>query len=110
MVIINQDTLKQKINTFIQENHITCLNKDPTHFSQKQIQQAIKKCDILKDKCTHKYIMNITPMALKLKVCIITHKENESIRPIIKNIQATPYKITKYLNKRLNNLICLPYT
>ena len=27
-VIISKDTLKQKINTFIQENHTTCLKKD----------------------------------------------------------------------------------
>ena len=39
-----------------------------------------------------------------------THKENEPIRPIVNNIQAPTYKIAKYLNKRLNNLICLPYT
>jgi hypothetical protein len=49
MIIINKDTLKQKINTRIQENHITCLNKDPTDFYEKQIQQAIPKHDILID-------------------------------------------------------------
>ena len=30
MVIIDKKTLKQKIDTFTQENHITCLYKDPT--------------------------------------------------------------------------------
>ena len=68
MVIINKDTIKQKINTLIEENLITCLNKDPTDFYPEQIQQAIKECDILIEKRTHKYLMNIKPMAPKLKV------------------------------------------
>ena len=39
-----------------------------------------------------------------------THKENESVRPIVNNIQTQYYKIAKYFNKSLNNLVCLPYT
>jgi hypothetical protein len=50
MVIIDKNTLKQKAATFIQENHVTRLNKDPTDFNQKQIQPTIKKCDIMIDK------------------------------------------------------------
>jgi len=41
------------------ENHITPFNKDPTFFYQKQIQQVIKKCDILIDKCINKYLINV---------------------------------------------------
>jgi len=47
VAIIDKSTLQQKIDTFIQENHVTRLNKDPTDSYQKQIQQAIKKYDIL---------------------------------------------------------------
>jgi hypothetical protein len=54
--------------------------------------------------------MNITPMAPKLNIYIKTHKENEPIRPVINNTQAPSYKIAKHLNKKLNNLITLPYT
>jgi hypothetical protein len=43
MVIIDKNTLNQKIDTFIQENHITHLNKNPTDFYKKQIKKAIKK-------------------------------------------------------------------
>ena len=35
MFIIDKNTLKQKIHTCIQENHITRLNKDPTDSYQK---------------------------------------------------------------------------
>jgi len=36
--------------TFIQENQITPLNKDPTDLFQKQIQQALQKCSTLVKK------------------------------------------------------------
>ena len=34
--------MEQKINTFMQENNIIKLNKDPTDAYQKQIQQTMK--------------------------------------------------------------------
>jgi 5,10-methylenetetrahydrofolate reductase len=49
-------------------------------------------------------------MAHKLKACVKTHKENEPVRLIVNNIQEPSYKIATYLNKRLNNFVCLPYT
>jgi len=110
MVIIDKNTLKQKTDTFIQENHKTRLYKDPTDSYQKQIQQAIKKCDMLIDKHINKYLVNIKPTAPKLNALIKIHKENEPIRPVINNKQVPSYKIYKYLNKRLNNLTNLPYT
>ena len=109
MVVTDKNTLKQKTDTFIQENHITRLNKEPTDSFQKQIQQAIQKCDIMIDKCINKYLVNIKPTAPKLNALIKIHKENEPIRPVVNNTQAPSYKITKYLNKRLNSLINLPY-
>jgi len=54
---LTKNTLKQKIDTFIQENHITRLNKDPTDFYQ--------KCDIMIDKRAHKYLINIKPTSIK---------------------------------------------
>jgi len=62
------------------------------------------------NKQAHKYLINIKPAAPKRNVFIKTHRNNEPIRPVIKNTQAPPYKIAKYLNKKLHNLICLPYT
>jgi len=40
MAVIQTDILEQKINTFIQENHITLLKKDPTETFQKRTQQV----------------------------------------------------------------------
>jgi len=57
MVIIDKNTLKQKIDTCVQEIHITGLNKDATDSNQKQIQQAIQNCYVHLDKRTNKYLV-----------------------------------------------------
>jgi len=95
---------------FIQENGITHLNKNPTDLYQKQIQQALQKCDSLIEKGKHRYLMNIRPTAPKLNAYIKTHKEDQPIRPVINNMQAPSYKAAKFLNRKLQNLICLPNT
>jgi hypothetical protein len=41
IVIIEKDELDQKVQTFIWENNISQLNKDPTESHQKQIQHAV---------------------------------------------------------------------
>lgn len=49
-------------------------------------------------------------MTPKSNALLKTHKECKPIRPVINNIQAPPYKLAKYFNKELNQLIQLPYT
>ena len=102
--------MEQKIKAFTQENGITHLNKDSTDFYQKQIQQALQKCDALIEKGKHKYLMNIRPTAPNLNAYIKTHKEDQPIRPVINNMQVPSYKAAKFLTKKLRNLICLPNT
>jgi len=109
IVIIDKDKQKEKVNNFIKENHMNMLNKDPTEIYQKQIQQAIQKCNTLIDKQTHRYLLNIKPMAPKLKVYLKTHKDNLPIRPIVNNIQAPSYKAARYTSKRIRDLLKLPY-
>ena len=65
---------------------------------QKQIQQALQKCDSLIEKGKHRYLMNIRPTAPKLNAYIKTHKEDQPIRPVINNMQAPSYKAAKFLN------------
>ena len=88
MVIIHKDTLKQKIDTFRQENQIVQLNKDPTESFKKQIQQTIHKCNTVTDKNQQKYLIQIKPMAQKLNALIKIHKEGKHARPVINNIEA----------------------
>jgi hypothetical protein len=57
----------------------------------------------------NKYLINIKLTAAKLNALIKIHKEKEPIRPVMNNTQAPAYKIAKYLNKRLNDLVNLQY-
>jgi hypothetical protein len=54
--------------------------------------------------------MDIKPTAPNLNAHIKTHKQDEPIRPVINNIQELSYRIAKFLNRKLQNLIQLPNT
>jgi len=100
IVIIDRNSLRKKVDNFIQDNNIQQINKDPTKKYQRQTQQTIQRCNLLVDKKMYKYLTNIKPMAPKLNIYIKTHKDNEPIRPVINNTQAPSYKIAKHLNKK----------
>ena len=110
MVIIHKDALKQKISTFLQENRITALDKDPTDYFQKHIHQISHKCNIMKDKNQYKHLLQIKPTALKLSAMIKIQNDNNPIGLEINNIQEPAYKLARYLNKRLNEVMEVPYT
>jgi len=55
-------------------------------------------------------MIQIKPIEPKLGALIKTYKEDKPIRPVINNIQAPSYKLAKHLNKKLSQLIRLPYT
>jgi len=109
IVVSNKDSEK-KLKTFIHENHITRLNKDPTDSFQNHTQQALQKCHPLIEKGRHKYLINIKPTAPNLNAYIKTQREGERIRPVINNTQAPSYMLAKFLNKKLLSLIDLPNT
>jgi hypothetical protein len=110
IVIVNKDVLEQKTLTFIQENQITPLNKDPADLFQKQIQQTLQKCSTLVKKSKHEYLMNIKRTASRSIAHIQTHKQDEPIRPAVNSMQSPSYRIVKFLNRKLQNLIQLPTT
>jgi hypothetical protein len=70
--MINKDTLRTKVDNFIEENHMERLNKDPTDIFQKQMHQTIQKCNTLIDKQAYKYLLNIKPKAPQLNVYVKT--------------------------------------
>ena len=77
MVMIHKDTLKQKIDIFIEENQIIQLSKDPTESFRKQIQQTIHKCNTVVDKNQQKYKLQMKPVAPKPNALNKTQKENK---------------------------------
>lgn len=66
MVRMHRDTLKQNIDTFMQENQIMQISKDPIELFQKQIQQTIHKCNAIIHKNQQKYLLQMKPMAPNL--------------------------------------------
>jgi len=66
--------LKQKIDTFIQENRIIPWNKDSTDSFQKHIQQTMHRYNTI-DENQHKYLVRIKPMVPKLNALIKTNKD-----------------------------------
>ena len=50
------------------------------------------------------------PNAPYLNVLIKTHKQNTPIRPVVNNRPVPAYRLAKFLNKSLNQMIKLPYT
>ena len=62
--------LERKVQTFIQENGITLLPKDPTDQFHKQIQQALQRCNTLVRKNQHKFLLNIKPTEPQLNAYI----------------------------------------
>jgi len=73
------------------------------------IQHTIHKFNIEVDKNEQKHIQ-IKPIAPKLSALIKPHNEDKPIRPVINNTQTPSYKYAKHLNKKLNQVIRLPYT
>ena len=98
------------MDTFIQENNIMMLNKDPTESYHRQLQQTMQTCEDLIEKNRRKHLLNIKPTVPRINAYIKTHKENKPVRPVIDNTQAPSYKIAKFLNNRIKEYINLPNT
>jgi hypothetical protein len=56
-MLLITDILKQKVESFIRDDHITQLQKDLTELFQKQIQQTLQKCNTVTDKNQLKYLL-----------------------------------------------------
>ena len=102
--------MKQKIDTFIQENKLMVLNKDQTESYHRQLQQTMQKCEHLIKNNRRKYLLNIKPTAPRINAYIKTHKENKPIRPVVDKTQAPSYKIAKFFNSRIKEYINVPNT
>jgi thermostable 8-oxoguanine DNA glycosylase len=96
------------LNSFIYENNIEQINKNPTEIYQKQIQQALQKCSTLIEKERHKYLINKKPAVPKLNAYIKAHKQGALVRPVINCIQTLSYKVAEHFNKKLQILLNLP--
>jgi hypothetical protein len=100
----------RKIGEFIDKNNILKVYNDPTKIFQKQVKTTLNDCQAVLHKDEKWKFINMNPTALTIKVLIKIHKENAPIRPIINWRNASVYKVTKMLTKKLQIHIPLPYT
>ena len=107
-IILEKTDYDNKMLNLLNDTNTYCrIIKDPT----KSIQTKINK--IISNWETNKYINNSTSKALKIyngnvpKIYGLPkiHKENVPLRPIVSNINAATYKLSKFLAGVLGNVI-----
>jgi hypothetical protein len=109
MVILYKQTLNDKVNQFIKDNHINTLKTDPTHKMQRQIHNTLKQCNTLIDPNRKKFITQMNPTAPTLKAKIKIHKPDAPIRPVINNTNAPSHKLATHIHHKLKELLALKY-
>jgi hypothetical protein len=91
LIIIDKDTFRNKVISFLNENDYTKLQKDPADRYQKQTQKTIQWFGLIIDKYNKKRLSQIKPPAPTLNALIKLHKDNEPLRPVVNNISAPTY-------------------
>ena len=106
-VIIYTDEYNKKGHNFLNENNFQKLQKDPTDKYQKLITKTLLHSDLVIDKKQKQYLTQKKPQPTNLRAQIKLHKPGQPIRPVVNNMNAPAYKISKLLVNRLNNLLNL---
>jgi molybdopterin-guanine dinucleotide biosynthesis protein len=109
MVILYKRTLNEKVNQFINDNHIETLTSDPTQKMQRQIQNTLKHSNTLFKKNKKKLMLQMNPAAPTLRAKVKIHKPQTPIRPVINNISAPSYKLARHTHYILKELLKLKY-
>jgi hypothetical protein len=89
MVIIDKETLDEKVTQFRSDNQIDMLKADPIQKMHTQIQNTLKPCNTLIDQLRRNYILNMNPKASTLKAKIKI--PSAPIIPVISNIYSPSY-------------------
>jgi hypothetical protein len=108
IVIITEEEYNKHIKNYIDTNHFTKINNNPTNTYQNNVKRTIKLCkeSIPKNKQWLYYHMNPSPPNIRAQIKI--HKTPNTIRPVVNWCNAPAYKLAKQLTKTLHTLIQLP--
>ena len=109
IVFIYVNDYNSKVYDFLNNKNFQTLRKDPTDKFQKLVKTALKQFDQIISKQQIKYLIQRKPQPPTLKAQIKIHKPNNPIRPVVNNINAPTYKLTKLLTKTLNEYLHLKY-
>ena len=107
IVVIYNDEYSNKVHTFLSENNIDTILKNPISKDQKHIQNSIYQCDLIIHKKQNKHLIQKNPSPPILKALLKLHKPDIPIRPVIHYRKAPSYKIAKKLNDILKRCLSL---
>jgi hypothetical protein len=93
-------TTPTKYKAFLTTTISKSFQKTPQINTKKSIIQALQHCNlIVKEQVKH--LIQKKPQPPSLKAQIKIHKPDNPIRPVINNINAPAYKISKFLVNKL---------
>ena len=105
LIIFPKNQLIDKTLTFLSDPNFQLLKSDPTSRFQTQIKTILKKSNIVLQKCNINQYINSNPHAPILRASIKIHKPGNPIRPIVNYIPAPAYRLKKFLNNLINQIL-----
>ena len=107
IVIVNAKEYPKKVHTFVMDNNFHMIQKDPTTKYQQLIHRTLQQCNLIIDKKKIKYLIQQKPSTPTIKAQLKLHNTGIPIRPIINNVKAPTYNISKHIVKLLDKDITL---
>ena len=108
IIVISKEQYNNKVQTFINKNNWSKINKDPTTSYNNIIKKMIKTNNqIFTNPQTNRKLTTNNPKPPILNGLIKLHKPDKPIRPVINFKTAPSYKISKHLTNLLKDKIKL---
>jgi len=101
-VILNTVNYKQKITSLLEDPSHRRLTRDPTDLTERKTTPMLKKSTLTEDIC--KQLCPVGSRPPRLYGLLKIHKEGVPLRPIVNNIGAPTYQLSKYLAGLLSQL------
>jgi hypothetical protein len=108
-VILYTSDYTNKTENFLNNNTFHKLPKDPTDKYQKNITKELQHGNLIVNKKQMKFLIQTKLQPPTLKAQIKIHIPANPIRPMVNNINAPAYKISKFLVNKLNDHLNLKY-
>jgi len=108
-VILYTDDYAEKVHTFLNDNNFQTIQTNPTDKFQKLLPKTLQQCNPIVNKNQINYLLEKKPQPPTLKAQIKIQKLGNLIRPVINNMNAPAYKVTKYLINKLNAYLNLDH-
>jgi len=105
-VIIYKEQYTNKTHSFLTENNIQPLHKNPINKDHKHIQEILQQNNLIFNKRQVKYLLKKNPTPSTLNAQLKLHKPNIPIWPV-NNKYVPTYKTAKKLNDILKQCLCL---